>query len=153
MVTGPMPSIPNATSPNAKIDGYSMFKLSNSGENMYPMNINITKTKPVQKPEKLPATKPDNILSDAPPCSDALTTSFTCEDFGEVNILVISGIIAAPNVPQEIMVANIHQRSVFPLRFPIRKYDVTNVPIIDRIDVIHTRLVRGASKSNSSFLP
>ena len=85
-----------------------------SEEKIYPANIKITNINPVQKPEKLPATNPDKILSEAPPCSEALTTSLTCNDFGEVNIFVISGMTAAPKVPQEIIVAKIHHKSVLP---------------------------------------
>ena len=36
------------------------------------MLINNTMTAPIQKPEKLPDTIPDNIVSEAPPSFDAV---------------------------------------------------------------------------------
>ena len=69
---------------------------------------------PVQKAPKLPATNPDRIFNEAPPCSEALTTSLTWADFGEVKIFVTSGITAAPKVPQLIINESIHHRFEFP---------------------------------------
>ena len=40
-------------------------------------SINDKITRPFQNAEKFPATKPERILRDAPPCEDALTTSRT----------------------------------------------------------------------------
>ncbi len=54
---------------------------------------------PIQKALKLPATNPERMFREDPPFFDASTTSFTCVDLGLVNILVNSGIRAAPSVP------------------------------------------------------
>jgi len=56
------------------------------------------------------------ITKEAPPSFPELTISLTCDDLGEVNIFVNSGINAPPNVPQLIMVDSIHQRFVLPPR-------------------------------------
>ena len=45
-------------------------------------------TRPFQNAEKLPATKPERMLSDAPPCFEALTTSSTWPEVVEVKTLV-----------------------------------------------------------------
>ena len=63
------------------------------------------KTRPVQKPLKLPATRPLRMFRLEPPCSEAVTTSWTCFDLGEVKILVSSGMRAAPRVPQLMITA------------------------------------------------
>jgi hypothetical protein len=34
-------------------------------------------TRPIQKAEKLPATRPERMLSEAPPCREEVVTSFT----------------------------------------------------------------------------
>ena len=74
------------------------------------MNMSRKNTNPVQKPPKLPDTRPDRMLSEAPPCLEVSTTSFTWVEVGEVKSLVISGIKAAPRVPHEMMLARpIHQ--------------------------------------------
>jgi hypothetical protein len=67
-------------------------------------------TSPIQKAEKLPATKPERMLSEAPPCLEEVTTSFTWRLSVEVKILVNSGMSAPAIVPNEMMVASTHQR-------------------------------------------
>src|SRR5260370_26917956 len=65
---------------------------------------------PFQKALKLPATKPDRIVSDVPPSRVAVTISFTCLECELVKILVNSGMSTAASVPQLMMVASCHQR-------------------------------------------
>ena len=107
-------------------------------------------TTPVQKPPKLPATRPLRMLSEAPPCSEALTTSFTCFDVGEVKSLVNSGMRAAPRVPQLMMMLRAsHQLLPRP---PRMSQLARKVPQMLRMEVIHTSEVRGCSKLMSSAL-
>ena len=68
-------------------------------------------TRPIQKAQKLPATKPERMLSEAPPCLEDVTISFTWRLSVEVKIFVNSGISAPASVPNEMMVASTHQRS------------------------------------------
>ena len=68
-------------------------------------------TSPFQKAEKLPATIPEMMLSEAPASRLASTISCTCLDFDEVKILVNSGISAAARVPQLMMTESFHHRS------------------------------------------
>ena len=65
--------------------------------------------RPSQYAEKLPATKPERMLSDAPPSRDDLTTSCTCREFVEVNTLTSSGMTAPASVPHEMIDASFHQ--------------------------------------------
>ena len=39
------------------------------------LNMSSMMTSPIQKAEKLPATKPDRMFSEAPPCLEQLVTS------------------------------------------------------------------------------
>src|SRR5687768_3006357 len=99
---------------------------------------------PFQKHEKLPATSPDRIVSEAPPSREALTISFTWRECELVKTLVSSGITAAASVPHEMMIESFHHR---PLpRCPRMRFEAPNVTPIDISEVIHTRLVSGASK-------
>src|SRR5262249_24568669 len=63
-----------------------------------------------QNTEKLPATRPDRMFSEAPPSLEAATTSPTCRECELVNTLVNSGISAAASVPHEIILLNSHHR-------------------------------------------
>src|SRR3954469_2977502 len=65
---------------------------------------------PFQKALKLPATRPERIVSDAPPSREAVTISCTCLECELVKTLVNSGISTAAKVPQLIIVANCHHR-------------------------------------------
>src|SRR5258707_13122484 len=67
--------------------------------------------RPIQKAEKLPATKPDRIFSDAPPCLEQFVTSRTCLQLVLTKTLVNSGISAPATVPQLMMTESTHQRS------------------------------------------
>src|SRR3954463_12949247 len=109
-----MPRKPKATSPKAKIGA---AKRNCSGiivwtaacpEKQYAPNIRPRMQRPVQKAEKLPATRPERILREAPPCLDDVTTSFTCRLSVEVKIFVNSGISAPAIVPSEIILESTH---------------------------------------------
>ena len=67
-------------------------------------------TRPIQNAEKLPATKPDRMFSDAPPCLEQLVTSLTCCELVLTKILVNSGINAPATVPQLMMTDSTHHR-------------------------------------------
>ena len=87
------------------------------------------------------------MVKEAPPSRDAVTTSLVCFALGLVKIFVASGISAAPRVPQDIIIDNTSQR--FPC-VPKSQRLTEKVIIIDKIEVIQTRFVNGASKSNLS---
>ena len=66
---------------------------------------------PIQNAEKLPATKPDRMLSDAPPCLEQLVTSLTWRELVLTKTLVNSGITAPATVPQLMMMDSTHHKS------------------------------------------
>src|SRR5581483_3539819 len=113
--------------------------------------------RPIQNAEKLPATKPERMFSEAPPCLEQLVTSRTCRELVLTNTLVNSGIKAPATVPQLIIIESTHHKSgraapSAPLKSPSSNLLATNVTPIETAEVIHTRCVNGASKSKS-FLP
>src|SRR6185503_21224302 len=110
------------------------------------MAINATMLIPSQYAETFPATRPDRMLSDAPPSRDDVTTSCTCRDSVEVNTFTSSGMIAPASVPQVITHESFNQRVVSPLSTGMIRYDTMNVSATDRSDVSHTSTVSGASK-------
>src|ERR1051326_4052804 len=85
IVTGPMPRKPNATRPNANTAGACISSAMPRRLTPHAPPTSVTMLKPIQYALKLPATKPDRILSDGPPSCDAVTTSFTCPDSVDVN--------------------------------------------------------------------
>src|SRR5678815_3089110 len=102
-------------------------------------------TSPIQKAEKLPATKPDRMFNDAPPCLEQLVTSFTCRELVLVKTLVNSGMSAPATVPQLMMADNTHQRAGWAAPEPSTKLPrstllATKVIAIDTAEVIQTRL-------------
>src|ERR1043166_8140902 len=116
MVTGPIPRKPKATRPKAKMGA---AKLNCAGmmdikaalvENCHATNMRTMMTRPIQKAEKLPATKPERMFSEAPPCLEQLVTSRTCREFVLTKILVNWGISAPAIVPQLMMPDSTHQR-------------------------------------------
>src|ERR1022692_2697742 len=110
-------------------------------------------TSPIQKAEKLPATKPERMLSEAPPCFEQFVTSLTCRELVLTNTLVNSGIKAPATVPQLMMTESTHHRagcgppSVW--KSPSRSLLAQNVSRMDTSEVSQTRWVSGASKSKS----
>src|SRR5262245_36417563 len=116
---------------------------------------------PFQKALKLPATRPERIVSDDPPSRDAVTISWTCLECELVKILVNSGISTAASVPQLMIVASCHQSllssfGVWPStvidRSLISSQLMPNDVVIHRMDAIQMSRVNGSSKLNS-FLP
>src|SRR5579871_1634423 len=93
------------------------------------------------------------MLSDAPPSCDDVTTSATCRDSIEVKTFTNSGITAPASVPHEIIRESFHHKVGFPPRSGIVSLETMNVAMIETIDVIQTREVRGASKFIWSLLP
>src|SRR5712691_197574 len=119
MVTGPMPKNPKATRPKAKI-GAANLKASGSklttGEPEYVAKRKLTNmstriTRPIQKADMLPATKPERMLRDAPPCFEQLVTSRTWREVVLTKTLVNSGINAPATVPQLMMADNTHHKA------------------------------------------
>src|SRR5271165_5057075 len=111
-------------------------------------------TRPIQKAEKLPATKPERMLSEAPPCLEQLVTSRTCVDLVLTKILVNSGIKAPATVPQLMMIDKTHHRAgcgapELSLKSPSSNLLAMNVTRMETAEVSQTRWVNGASKSKS----
>src|SRR5678815_1591249 len=100
---------------------------------------------PSQYALKLPATRPDKMLSEGPPSRDDVTTSRTCRDSVDVNTFTNSGMMAPANVPHVMTADSFHHNEPSP-RSGIIAFETTNVRMTERIDVSHTRKVSGASK-------
>src|SRR5580700_367253 len=99
---------------------------------------------PIQKAEKLPATKPDKMLSDAPPCLEQLVTSRTWRELVLTNTLVNSGMTAPATVPQLMMTDKTHHRAGWAtpapsLKSPKRTLLATKVMAMETAEVIQTR--------------
>src|SRR5215475_14315993 len=114
-------------------------------------------TSPIQKADILPATKPDRMLREAPPCLEQLVTSRTWREVVLTKTLVNSGIKAPATVPQLMMTERTHQREgcevpAASLKSPSRSLLAMKVTAMETAEVIQTKCVRGASKSKS-FLP
>src|SRR5689334_18126571 len=108
--------------------------------------------RPSQYALKLPATKPERMLSEGPPSRDAVTTSFRCPDSTDVNTLTNSGMSAPASVPHVMTIDSFHHSEPSP-RLGMTKYDTANVIATEIIDVSQTRDVSGASKFILSALP
>src|SRR3954468_13863016 len=144
IVTGPMPRNPNATSPNANTAGAIISVPKPVVLIRNPIAISAMIDIPSQYALKFPATKPDRMLSDAPPSRDEVTTSCTCADFTDVKTFTSSGMIAPASVPQVITAESFHQRLPSPsVGSSIR--DTTNVSATEISDVSQTSDVSGAS--------
>src|SRR5450759_4953670 len=99
-------------------------------------------TRPIQKAEKLPATRPDRMLSEAPPCLEQLVTSFTWREFVLTKILVNSGIRAPATVPQLMMTERTHHSAgLMPVWWASRNQEARKVMPMDTAEVIQTRCV------------
>src|SRR6185503_17925553 len=116
---------------------------------------------PFQKALKLPATRPERIVSDAPPSRDAVTISCTCFECELVKTLVNSGMSTAASVPQLMIVASCHQRDgscmISPPGFvtdrsPMSSLLMPKEVVMQRIAAIQIRRVSGCSKSKN-FIP
>src|SRR5215471_3288849 len=102
------------------------------------MLIRASIAKPSQYPLKFPATKPERMLSDAPPSRELVTISRTWRELVEVKTLTNSGIRAPARVPQLITVASLHQSVASPARFGIMKELIRYVSAIESSEVSHT---------------
>src|SRR5260370_42318369 len=122
-----MPRKPNATRPNANTAGASMIPEGNEVLTIKPRPISVRIASPNQYALKLPATKPDKMLSEAPPSREAVTISRTCRDEVDVNTFTNSGITAPASVPQVTMVDSFHHNDVSPARSGIRILESTDV--------------------------
>src|ERR1035438_10274551 len=118
--------------------------------------ISSMMTNPIQKADMLPATKPERMFSEAPPCFEQFVTSLTCRELVLTKILVNSGIKAPATVPQLIMTESTHHKAgcgpEAVWKSPNKTLLAANVSRMDTPEVTHTRWVSGASKSKS-FLP
>src|ERR1043165_8222026 len=86
------------------------------------------------------------MLSEAPPCSELVTTSFTWRLWVEVKTLTSSGMIAPAAVPQVMMSESFHHQESSPAKIGKRILDATNVRATEMTLVRTTRLVSGCSK-------
>src|SRR6188768_3039185 len=120
---------------------------------------------PFQKALKLPATRPERIVNDAPPSREAVTISCTCLECELVKTLVNSGISTAASVPQLMIEASCHHKlestcvdfgviqpsggviAISLSRSQLMPYDV----VMQSIEAIQISRVSGCSKSNSFF--
>src|SRR5438105_15469129 len=93
---------------------------------------------PSQYAEKLPATRPERMSSDAPPSRDELTTSRTCRESVEVKTFTNSGITAPASVPQEMIEASFHQSVVSPPSSGTIRSETKEVATTEITDVSHT---------------
>src|SRR5215203_5971120 len=100
---------------------------------------------PSQNALKLPATRPERMLSDGPPSRDDVTTSRVCALSVDVKTFTNSGMIAPASVPHVMTAESFHHNEPSP-RFGIIAFETMNVRTTERIDVSHTRNVSGASK-------
>src|SRR6266849_11171432 len=103
-----MPRNPKATRPNANTGGASIRPAGNRVLTQNATDIRASIDIPIQYALKLPATKPERMLSDAPPSRELVTISRTCRELVEVKTLTNSGISAPARVPQLITVASFH---------------------------------------------
>src|SRR5580765_8211818 len=67
--------------------------------------------RPIQNADMFPATNPERMFRDAPPCLEQLVTSRTCRELVLTNTFVNSGISAPAIVPQLMMTESTHQRA------------------------------------------
>src|SRR5207253_6908214 len=107
--------------------------------------MRTTMVMPSQNALKLPAMRPDKMLSEAPPSREEVTTSLTWLDSVDVKILTSSGMIAPASVPHVMTVESFHHSVPSP-RSLTRTHEARYVIATDTNDVSHTSRVSGASK-------
>src|ERR1051325_7221170 len=66
--------------------------------------------RPIQKADILPATNPERMFSEAPPCLEQFVTSRTWRECVLTKTFVNSGITAPAMVPQLIIAESTHHR-------------------------------------------
>src|SRR5262245_1704316 len=106
--------------------------------------MRTTMVMPSQNALKLPAMRPDKMLSEAPPSREEVTTSLTWLDSVDVKILTSSGMIAPASVPHVMTVESFHHSVPSP-SVGISRYDAPYVRAIEIIEVSHTSRVSGCS--------
>src|SRR5437870_13904509 len=104
--------------------------------------------RPIQNAEKLPATNPERMFKEAPPCLEQLVTSRTCLELVLTNTLVNSGINAPATVPQLMIIDSTHQRARWAvpeasLKSPSSTLLAMKVIMMETAEVIQTRWVSG----------
>src|SRR5579859_1291148 len=92
------------------------------------------------------------MLSDAPPCCELVTISFTCPECMDVNTFTNSGMIAPASVPQVMMVESFHHSVGSPPTTGITTELTRYVSAMDTNEVSHTSVVSGVSKLKCSAL-
>src|SRR6185295_6881002 len=122
-----MPRNPKATRPNANTAGASMSWAMPIRLNRNATPIRNTMLRPSQYALKLPATRPDRMLSDAPPSREDVTTSLTCEDSVDVKTLTSSGMIAPASVPHVMIVESFHHIEASPPSVGMSRYETAYV--------------------------
>src|SRR5436309_15953913 len=100
--------------------------------------------RPIQTADMLPATKPERMFSDAPPCLEQFVTSRTCRELVLTNTLVNSGISAPATVPQLMIIDNTHQSAGWAtpaasVKSPSSSLLARKVTPIDTAEVSQTR--------------
>src|SRR5580765_694516 len=105
-----MPSRPKATKPKANTDWLVMKSPRPCCDIRNAMKSSTASVSAFQNTEKLPATRPDRMFSEAPPSLEAATTSWTWRECELVKTLVNSGMRAAARVPHEMIVLSFHHR-------------------------------------------
>src|SRR5437016_2119714 len=106
--------------------------------------MSVRMTKPIQNADILPATNPDRIFSDAPPCFEQLVTSRTCRDVVLTKTFVNSGIKAPAMVPQLIITDSTHHKDgcatpSLSRKSPSSTLLATKVTMIETAEVIQTK--------------
>lgn len=84
----------------------------------------------------MPATRPERMSREAPPCSAEITTSRVWRLLTEVKALTSSGIRAPARVPRETIAAIFHH--IPSPSSPISRAELRKVRAIDSSEVIHT---------------
>src|SRR3989442_1484469 len=107
--------------------------------------MRITMVMPSQNALKLPAMRPDKMLSEAPPSRDGVPSCLTWLDSVDVKILTTSGRMAQASVPQVMTVESFHHSVPSP-RPLTKSHEARYVIATDTKDVSHTSRVNGASK-------
>src|SRR6516162_9730656 len=97
-------------------------------------------TRPIQNADMFPATKPDRMFKEAPPCLEQFVTSRTCRDVVLTNTFVNSGINAPATVPQLMMTDSTHHSDpwaapVASLKSPSNNLLAIKVTAIETADV------------------
>src|SRR5437016_12489556 len=110
------------------------------------MPIKVRIASPSQYALKLPATSPDNILSEAPPSREEVTTSRTCRESVDVKTFTNSGMIAPASVPHVITAESFHHSVASPAISGIKIRESRNVNATETSEVNQTSDVSGASK-------